>query len=144
MPASRRPVPGFYHLARAWYADAVLRARADIADEVTFGRYVPEDGCQYECTIRWLWLGEGRRARLAAHLEVFDDAFAVLRDYPRLFRALADIGESLTAAGFCSLLEQHGFRDQTPLAPAASLATPPGAGPGPPPLRRPRHGAGRP
>ncbi len=142
MPESRRPVPGYYHLARAWYADAVLRARTDIGDEVTFGQYFPEGGCEYEGAMRWVWLGQGRRGRLAAHLEIFDDGFQVFRDHPRLFRALAQAGEGLTAAGFCELLAAHGFSDLTPATPPASLTASAGdAAPGP--LRPAGRGAGR-
>jgi hypothetical protein len=113
-------VPDYIVLSRAWYGSARLRQSDEFTEEVLFGCQLPDGRCLYECAVRWYPLQAGRLP--AARLELFDDSWQVLRDFPRLFADLAEMGSNATVAGVCAALRANGFSDRTPLEAPAALA----------------------
>ncbi len=113
--------PSYVVLSRAWYGPVRLRQADRFVDEVLFGCYFPDGGCVYDCAVRWHDLRDGKPP--AARLELFDDGWAVLRDFPGVFAGLAALGGgTVTVEAVCALLGRNGFADRTPTEPPASLA----------------------
>lgn len=108
------PRLGYYHLARAWYAASSIRSGLnEPVDEVMFGKYYVDGSGAWEAAMRFFALRNGREP--AARLEIFDDGFVALAELPMLFAELAHVPDgTLRPAGFCELLERHGFVDLTP------------------------------
>lgn len=120
-PASaREPRLGYYHLSRAWYAQAATQRGPNApVDEIMFGRYFGDGSGTWEAGMRWYILRDGREP--AARLEVFDDAFRALAELPGLFTELASVqAGTMGPVDFATMLQRHGFRDMTPERPPSS------------------------
>ncbi|HOX08210.1 MAG TPA: hypothetical protein PK280_17580 [Planctomycetota bacterium] len=118
---NNQAIPRFTHLSRAWYGPANLPAlRKDgIVDQVTFGLYFADGGCDAEMCMSWHWL-VGNEAGVA-RIEAFADSFALFarpelkRVFGRLARLAKDAADRMAPAGFCALLAECGFEDATPV-----------------------------
>jgi hypothetical protein len=111
---STQPILGYHHLSRAWYAEPNIRLSkkhdSSYVDEITFGRYYPDGGCEGEMTMKWFVLGKG----VAPRLEVFSDAWGLLADLPVLLSALKSAENTdPSPAEFCAMLDKCGFKNLT-------------------------------
>ena len=106
-----RPKRQFYHLSKAWYKD--IPEVRDYIDEVMFGSYYEDDGCEGEMCMRWYNLREDRMP--TPRLEVFDDCFKVLNDFKDVIQKLSGYTDKkIQPEEFCKLLIGCGFKDRTP------------------------------
>ncbi len=99
---------GFYRTSAEYLA---LTSRPNrLHSEIHFGIYCRGGGCRGEMAMRWHLLG----GCLAPHLEVFDDAWAVLADLPELIDWLrCNNNGKATAEEFSAFLKTIGFEDTT-------------------------------
>lgn len=102
-------IRGFHWSTRAWYSSV---AGSD-KPEVVFGMYHPsEGGTTGEMAMRWHNLSGGDYN--VPRLEVFDDAWRVLRAFDDVLERLAHVdGQNITEGEFVALLLECGFTDLT-------------------------------
>lgn len=102
---------GFYIFGESWYSKDV---RKEHQEEVTFGNYYKDGGCEFELAATWQQLGSS--SGLVLQINVFEDAFKAFSKFSDVFEALAKIPttrSSLNVKEFCSLLLKMGFEDMT-------------------------------
>ncbi len=105
-----KPIRGFHHFSRAWYASRISPCDGAV-DDIMFGMYYPNGGCDGEIKAAWYPLG---RWQPTPHVGIFDDAWHLFVDFHDFFTDLANYKERMiTPAFFCELLVKHGFRDLT-------------------------------
>lgn len=106
------PKRQFYHLSKAWYKN--IPEIRDYVDEVMFGLYYEDDGCEGEMCIRWYNLG--KEIIPTPQLEVFDGSFKVLNKFKDIIQKLSEYDDkNIQPNEFCRLLIECGFKDMTPI-----------------------------
>lgn len=102
-----RAYAGFHHVARSWYADAVLSVSGAI-DEVTFGAYSKDGGSHGEMTMEWVSLD----GKPVPRLQAYSDSWKVLRLFADELLPLIE-GRDITPDAFAETLCTLGFVDRT-------------------------------
>jgi hypothetical protein len=102
-------------MSRQKYFQNLTQINKDMgeADNVIFGVFYPDGGCDAEMSMTWHILKDEEVPRL----EVFSDAFELLKT-EKILRLIADFTEEMTPDIFSQLLIDHGFKDMSdnPLA----------------------------
>lgn len=103
--------PGFVWYSQAWYAGNLNRGSVDDeVDSISIGMYAEEGGTDGEFAITWCKLG----GALVPKLEVFDDGWRVLSQFPQLLVELAALdNQNVTPERMAALLLRLGFADLT-------------------------------
>jgi len=100
---------GFYWLSKSWYRETTL-AGTDLIDEIMIGIYDGQGGSNGEFAIRW------QKSRYfknkAIKIEIFNDAWHLLREFKYLFQALSELKEP-EPNEIVELLKRLGFKDLT-------------------------------
>lgn len=119
MGGTEKSSPGFVHLRRAWYRDAVLRD-ARFVDEVNIGMFVEGGGVAEpgEFNVRWIDLsGIGGPANEAptAQLRMMQDSWGWISN-PKgaAFLEWLSGRKRVTPEQVCEWLSENGFADRTP------------------------------
>lgn len=100
---------GFHHYSEAWYCCPLGLSDGEI-DRITLGYYAPGGGTSGEFSIVWRALG----SKPVPCIQMFDDSWWILAEYPKLFAELAARDEDTTSpADMCTILKRHGFKDMT-------------------------------
>lgn len=99
----------FSQLSKAYYAEACMR-REEFMDEIMIGMYHRDGGTSGEFAVRWIRVG----SKWSPHLEVFDDAWHALTQFPDLLAAMAEHdSEDMGPDAFAELLRGLGIKDRT-------------------------------
>lgn len=101
-----QPIRGYYRASKAYYANAHHRE----TQEVIFGLYYPNEGCEAEMEMTWVEV-QGRIPKL----KVYGEAFMTLHKFADVIEAIAIAEEltTLTEEWFCQILDSLGFTDMT-------------------------------
>jgi len=98
-------------LSKAWYAETCLKGMK-YKDDILIIYDDPDNEISGELAIRWYSLGTNDQ--LSARLEVFDDAFKVMRELFYLLDELIALGTDIQPEEVKQLLDKLGFNDITP------------------------------
>lgn len=94
---------GFYIHTQSWYAAA--NPLGAVVEEIMLTSYKGK-----EFAVRWSYVGHD----ITPRLEVFDDAWQLLADWPDLIAALAALdNKCIQPKEFCDMLLSLGFVDET-------------------------------
>jgi len=100
----------FTQLSRQNYYEALKKDNPNRIDDVYFGNYAEDGGCEFELTMAWIPL----QNKYAPRLEIFNDAFKCFTDHKELFEKLITLNDTdFTADEFSRFLIDLGYEDMS-------------------------------
>jgi hypothetical protein len=99
-------IRGFHHLKEAWHG----LIDDNCEDEVMFGLYDSQGGCEFELAVRW----HNLQGDIIPRLEIFSDGLTSLGELRDVMSELESWhNRHFTPYDLCRMLKEHGFIDLT-------------------------------